>query len=60
MSKKEREQKIKDFWAHYAPLRSSGGMSLAMAQWLWEDDCLSEEEYHRIAGTSQPAQAFTR
>ena len=48
MSKKEREQKIKAFWAHYAPMRSSGTTSKAMAEWLFEDDCLTEEEYQRM------------
>lgn len=42
MSKKEREQKIKDFWEHYAPMQSVGELDEAMVEWLKEDDCWVE------------------
>lgn len=39
MSKKEKEQRIKEFWDHYAPMQSHGEMDPAMVEWLKEDDC---------------------
>lgn len=57
MGKKEREQRINAFWDHYAPMRTNGPMDKAMAEWLFEDDCLTEDEYKRLT-TPQPNAVF--
>ena len=41
MSKKEKEQKAKEFWEHYAPMQT--GLDAATIEWLKEDDCWVEE-----------------
>ena len=58
MSEQEREQRIKEFWAHYAPLRAKGQTDRATVEWLREDDCLTEAEYRRLTTAPKSSTAF--
>ncbi len=58
MSKQEREKRIKEFWAHYAPLRSQGQTDRVTVEWLREDDCLTDEEYMRLTTAPHTDTAF--
>lgn len=47
MSKAEKEQRAREFWAHYAP--TQGRLSEETLAWLREDDCLSPQYATRMA-----------
>ena len=47
MSKQEKEQKAKEFWEHYASMRT--GLDDATIEWLKEDDCWVERNEECLA-----------